>query len=83
MILPNKRTNLDNSTLIIASRIIQQIKKSKNSRIKVNKLINKLSKDTQIESLNDILGPLNFLYLLNAIDYDVENDEMELINNDN
>lgn len=83
MILPNKRTNLDNSTLIIASTIIQQMSKSKTRKLKINQLVKKLSKYTKTESLNDILGPLNFLYLLNLIDYDLENDELELIIHDN
>lgn len=77
MIKPYKNMDLQASTLNISSSIIEALLNS--NKIKYNTLKKNICSNCVVERTSDFDLSLSFLYLLGKIEYDVENDIVELI----
>lgn len=61
-------TNLKNSTIVVGSKIIEELKKTKDFLL-VETLVTKISNTSGVIFFETIFDTLTFLYCLNVIDY--------------
>jgi hypothetical protein len=69
MILPTKHLSISNSLLNLGAIILKNLTKEKT----VSALWNDVRKNQEINSFDQFLLSLDFLFILDAIDYDKEN----------
>lgn len=80
MIRPDKYMNLDTSVLNISSVILKLFKNSR--LISFDEISNSVINKLGFNSKENIIYALNFLYLLNKIEYHQEIDNFEIIRNE-
>jgi hypothetical protein len=78
-LLPNKFTNLKTNILTVSSFILDTLK-SQNQRIRYYNLENSYSSKFQMNHTGLLSDSLNFLFLLDKINYDLDRDEIILKN---
>lgn len=78
MLTPNKYMKLNNSIIYVSSLILQELL-NKDRVIEYNSLYNKIKNyiGDNVEYL--FIPSLNFLYLMDKINYNKSNDNLELI----
>jgi hypothetical protein len=77
MLTPNKHMNLDLSVLRISAILLRVI--LKNNLIKYQDLLNKVVNEAGEDSKVVFIQALNFLYIINKINYDLKLDSFVLI----
>lgn len=80
MIRPDKFMDLKTSVLFVSGEIIKRILKNKNKRIKYSDLYNFFYEKYKEDTEYNFPPALNFLFLLDKIEYSLSKDEVRLKN---
>ena len=78
-LIPDKFTDLNSCTLKIGAIILKNLYESKKNKIKYTELFEKLEKEYGDDTGYVLPPALNFLFLLNKINYKLKGDLVELI----
>ncbi|TFE23993.1 ABC-three component system middle component 7 [Cohnella luojiensis] len=77
MLKPHKYLDLDHSVLRISTRILEELMKMR--KMEYIDLFNILEKEFGDATDEIFLPAINFLYLLDKLDYSIQSDTLELI----
>ena len=78
MIRPDKLMDLNTSVLFVSGEIIKKILKTKNKKIKYSDLYNFFYEKYKEDTEYNFTPALNFLFLLDKIEYSLSKDEVRL-----